>query len=335
MSTLVHPSLAGVLRSSRAEFNARFVEMKRRHPELDADGFSAVLQTMVDPIAEAVQAVNPDRVAPAVWAAYDAALIVAAEKLAGPGGRYPAISRAWQELLPAVARLVAAAPHRVIGAVTNALAQLAGTHGVRAEEWTERLLRIAPSVTTVDEFLRAGQVAGWRCGLAHYREGALAAADALPPAVALRLLEAPADASWPAVGAQLRQERWWNPAHAAEPGPLRVVRTTGAFRGFGGLFIEPPVVAAMGEQIFVRSGVGHWLLTCDAFGATFYRAEPAEFEAAWRETSKLKIVSTSIRYDGATRELPAVGEISSAAATSDTIAVTGTLTHSITLLAIF
>src|SRR4051812_18630841 len=119
MSALVGSSLARVLRSGRPEFNARFVEMKRRHPELDAAAFSRVLQLMVDPIAEAVHAVDPGRVVGAVWAAYDAALVVAAEKLAGPGGRYPAITRAWQELLPAMARLVAVAPQRMIGAVTN------------------------------------------------------------------------------------------------------------------------------------------------------------------------------------------------------------------------
>ncbi|WP_156346546.1 hypothetical protein [Verrucomicrobium spinosum] len=32
-----------------------------------------------------------------------------------------------------------------------------------------------------ETFLKAGQVAAWRCGLAHYRESALAVADLLPP----------------------------------------------------------------------------------------------------------------------------------------------------------
>ncbi len=329
MSTLVRPPLAGVLRSARAEFNARFVEMKRRHPDLDAEAFSAVLRTMVDPVAEAVDAVNPERVPATVWAAYDAALVVVAEKLAGPGGRYPVIAEAWQDLLPAVAPLVAEAPGRVIGAVTNALTQLASTPGVRAVEWTERLLTIAPELKTVDDLLHAGQVAAWRCGLAHYREGALAAADTLPPAVALRLLDAPANAVWPDVRARLARERWWNPTHETKSESLRVVRTAGAFRGFGGLFIEPPIVAAIGEQIFVRSGEGCLLLTADAFGATFHRAEPSEFAAAAREKSP-----PPLELPRVLRDLPALGTLTSSAETADTVAITGTLTHSITLLAV-
>jgi hypothetical protein len=329
MSTLVHAPFAGVLRSARADFNARFVEMKRRHPDLDAEAFSAVLRTMVDPIADAVSAVNSDRLGATVWAAYDAALVVVAEKLAGPGGRYPAIAKAWQELLPAVAQLVATSPFRVIGAVTNALTQLASTPSVREAEWTARLLAVAPELTTVDDFLRAGQVAAWRCGLAHYRDGALAAADHLLPAVALRLLDAPAGAAWPEVCARLRKERWWDPAQETAAEPLRVVRSAGTFRGFGGLFIEPPTVAAIGGQIFVRSGDSHWLVTADAFGATFHRADAAEFEAAAREKRP-----PPLGLAGAMRDLPALGKVTSTAETADTVAVTGTLTHSITLLAI-
>lgn len=335
MSAPVHPPLAGVLRSARAEFNERFVEMKRRHADLDAETFTAVLRTMVDPVADAVDAVNPDRVPATVWAAYDAALVIVAEKLAGPGGRYPVIAKAWRELLPAVARLVAESPGRVIGAVTNALLQLASAAEIRAAEWMERLLSVTSELTSVDLLLRAGQVAAWRCGLAHYREGALAASDTLPPALALRLVGASANATWPEVRARLSKERWWNPSHETKRESLRVVRTAGGFRGFGGLFAEPPTVASLDGRIFVRSGEGRWLLTADAFGATFHRAENAEFEAAARGESPVKIVRAGVMRDGEMRELPALGEITSAAATTDTVAVTGTLTHSVTLLALF
>ena len=334
MNVPVRAALAGVLRSARAEFNARFVEMKRRHPDLDAGAFSAVLRTMVDPVAEAVAVVNPDRVAATVLAAYDASLVIVAERLAGPGGRYPVISDAWQTLLPALAPLLAQAPGRVIGAVTNALCHLAGTPGIQAAEWTGRLATIAPELTSVDLLLRAGEVTAWRCGLAHYRDGALAAADALPPEIALRLLDAPAGAVWPEVRARLARERWWNPAQEARPEPLRLVRAAGSFRGFGGLFVEPPAVAAMGNQIFVRSGDGCWLLTADAFGATFHRAEASEFQAAAGGASPLRILRSSVIRDGETRDLPELGQVTSAAATGDTIAVTGLLSHRITLLAI-
>jgi hypothetical protein len=334
MSAFVHPPLAGILQSGRAEFNDRFARMKRRHPDLDGEAFAMVLRTMVDPVAEAVAAVAPERLPAVVWAAYDAALIVVAEKLAGPGGRHAVIAEAWKNLLPALAPLVALAPRRMIAAVTNALCQLATTPDAQVEKWTAQLQPIAAELASVDDFLRAGQVAAWRCGLAHYREGALAAAAELPPALALRLLSAPPNAAWDEVLARLRAARWWQPAAAVSTEPLRVVRTAGAFRGFGGLFAEPPRVAAVDGQIFVRSGSSQWLLTADCFGATFHRAEAAEFDAAAREANPARIANSSVNLNGARRDLPELGGLTSAAATSETVAVTGRWTHAITLLAV-
>lgn len=333
MSAPVSPLLGDVLRSARPEFNARFVGMKRRHPDINAAAFSEVLRAMVDPLVKAVGATSEERVPATVWAAYDAALMLVAEKLAGPGGRYAVIEEAWRELLPGIARLVAESPGKVIGAVTNALCHLTSYPGIRAAEWNEHLLRVAPALTTVDILLKAGQVTAWRCGLAHYREGALSAAEALPPEIALRLVGAPVTSAWTEVRARLEKERWWNPAQEAKSQALRVVRRAGSFRGFGGLFSEPPIVASAGGQIFVRSGEGYWLLTADAFGATFHRADAAMFDDAAREKSPLRFVKSCVMRDGEMRELPKIGDVTSAAATNDTVAVTGSLTHSITLLA--
>jgi hypothetical protein len=289
---------------------------------------------MVDPLIQTIEALDTSRVAATAWAAYDAALIVVAEKLAGPGGRHMEIDRAWQELLPALAPLVAQAPTRVIGAVTNALCRLASSPSTRAAEWVDRLLALAPQLDTLETLLGAGQVAAWRCGLAQYRKGALTAADALPPTVALRLLDAPENADWSTIRTRLAKERWWNPAQDFTPQPLQIVRTAGTFRGFGGLFVEPPFVAAQDEHIFARAGGLCWLLTADAFGATFHRATPEEFAAASAgRSATVRFANTSLTVDGKTRDLPALGTITTAAATSDTVAVTGLLTHSITLLA--
>jgi hypothetical protein len=83
----------------------------------------------------------------------------------------------------------------------------------------------------------------------------------------------------------------------------------------------------------VRSGEGCWLLKADAFGATFHRAEVSEFNAAQRDPS-LRVTQAVLMQNGHTKELPELGKVTSAAATGDTIAVTGSLTHRITLLAL-
>ena len=57
----VSNALASVLRSGRADFNARFVAVRRIHPDLDPGAFADFLRTAVDELARAVEKVRADR----------------------------------------------------------------------------------------------------------------------------------------------------------------------------------------------------------------------------------------------------------------------------------
>jgi hypothetical protein len=115
-----------------------------------------------------------------------------------------------------------------------------------------------------------------------------------------------------------------------------VVARAGAFRGFGGLFVEPPVVAAAGEHFLVRSGGDCWLLTADAFGATFHRATPEESKDARPSSVPPGVTArgTTVSIDGARVDLPELGEINGVAANGTTLAVTSPLSHAVVLLAL-
>ncbi len=114
--------------------------------------------------------------------------------------------------------------------------------------------------------------------MAHYRQSALAVADGLPAPLALAAVGAPGSASWPELRARFAQDLWFSPDLAAPS--LRVALGAGAFRGFGGLFVEPPRLAITHGNLLARSGGDAWLLFADAFGATFHRATPDEMR--WR-----------------------------------------------------
>jgi hypothetical protein len=330
------PMLAGVLRSGRDGFNARFADMKRRHPSLDADAFSHVLLQSIAPLAESVGREQPDRVPAVVWAAYDAALQLVAERLSGPSGRHPLIEQSWQRLLPAVTPLLTQSPGRMIAAVSNALCHLSSTMGADPEGWVERMLACAPHLTTVEQFLGAGQLAAWRCGLAHFREGALAAGDGLPEEVALRLLGCTGGERWAAVRARVAEHPWWTPGETVSDTPKpRVVKTVGSFRGFGGLFAEPPIVGMVDGNFVVRSGDEAWLLICDAFGATFHRVDMEYFQqAAAPPPLPGDAGGSSLKPVLAQLEQSSLGAITSRAALPHTLAVTGKYSHGITLIAL-
>ncbi|PYJ81353.1 MAG: hypothetical protein DME22_21320, partial [Verrucomicrobia bacterium] len=276
---MVSTALASILRSGRADFNARFVAARRIHPELEPGAFTGFLGTAVDDLAQAVEKVRADRLGEVTMAAYDAALELVGQKLAGPGARMKAIEEGWCRILPKAASLVAMAPGRLIPAVCNAVHQLASTPGARPAHWIETMEELAPQCADADAFLKLGQVAAWRAGLAHLRSGAIAAADALPEPMALAAFGAKSGSSWAGVRERLLANPWFDPASEPKPSStLRVVTQAGSFKGFGGLFIEPPLVVSSGEHFLVRSESECWLLTADVFGATFHRASIKEFE---------------------------------------------------------
>jgi hypothetical protein len=187
-----------------------------------------------------------------------------------------------------------------------------------------------------------GEVAAWKAGLAHLRQSAITIADALRNSLALAAVGAPNLVEWSEVRKRLLADPWYDPgapatADSTKNGRMRVMAQVGAFRGFGGIFVEPPRVAAAAEHFLVRSGQDSWLLTADLFGATFHRASPAEFESALKESKLppgLHITDSKLVWDKERFEIPSLGKFTSAAASANTLALTSELTHSVVLLAL-
>jgi hypothetical protein len=92
------------------------------------------------------------------------------------------------------------------------------------------------------------------------------------------------------------------------------------------------------ERLFVRAGTQCWLLTADAFGATFHRATHEEFERG-RGRSALPagvaVRGTALIVHGSTVDLPDVfGQVGSACASRTTLALTSPYAHAIALVAL-
>jgi hypothetical protein len=304
---------------------------------LDATSFQDFLGSTVDGLTRACGQLRADELSSMVVAAYEIGLELVAQKLAGTGARDHGIEEGWRRVLFPIVPLWASAPARVLGAVSNALHNLAVTPGARPEEWIVALERLGPKCKDCEALLRLGQVAAWKAGLAHFRKGAIASADALPEEIVLGLLNSPESTTWPELRKGLLANPWFDPSKSLKQGkegrPVSVL--TGAFRGFGGLFIEPPHVTCTGEDFFVRSGEECWLLTADLYGATFHRATPSEFVSAGsRLPPELRIDAEKIVWKGQPLQISSIGKRTSVAANPTTLAFTTDLTHSVTLVAL-
>jgi hypothetical protein len=66
---MISPALASILRSGRADFNARFAAARHLHPNLDACAFSEFLQTAVDELGSGTTS-SPEHAGQRGWLAH-------------------------------------------------------------------------------------------------------------------------------------------------------------------------------------------------------------------------------------------------------------------------
>jgi hypothetical protein len=335
---LVTGPFAQILDGNRARFNARFAEARRFQPRLDPAAFSDHVRSVVAPLVEAVARERADKAAEAAEALYDLSLDLLGQEFLGPNSRYPLIVDGWRFLLPRLPRFVAEAPREFVGSVTNALYNLSTTPGARPGEWAASLLKLAEVCPDVSTLLKAGQVAAWRAGMAHYRLTALELCRDLPPPVALAALGLAPQADHPPLDPlieSLKSNPWLRPTSDLRPltSDLQIVSRVGAFRGFGGLFLEPPLVWSAGDDFVVSDGEGTWLLIADVFGATFHRAD---IKAPSLKTSSPFTINKagSVSCGKTSHAFPELANANSSAGNNTTLAVTTPLSHAVYLVAL-
>lgn len=339
---MISSEFSSVLKSGRTDFNNRFALARRIYASLRAEEFSSFLETAVDPLVRLVATIDKNRISTVAYAAYDIALALVGQNLAGPGSKYQFIEEGWEKILHPAVKHVVHDPEKVITCVSNALYNIAATQGADLSMWQETLGMFSTITDDIDTFLKIGQILSWKAGLAHYRNGSLILLDTLPEKMSRSIMRINDNKSWIQIREQLGQDPWFNPSDTdetikAKESGFRITARVGEFRGFGGLFIEPPLVATIGEEILVKSGTECWLLMADIFGATFHRVEVSEFDKAAQKTSMLsdiKINGTKIRFKGEIIDIKHLGSISSAARNNHTLALTSPLSHSVFLMRI-
>jgi hypothetical protein len=318
---MISPVFAAALAAGRSGFNRRVHDAQRRYPAFRTDVLQRFLEEEVDGAVAAVATVDPARAAAVADAAFDVALELVGRALVGPAARTATPADVWRTLLPRYAGLVATHPETVPAMLTNAAIHLDALAGVRGKEWIALLAALAPRIATVDELRIVGQGAG-----------ALAAADALPEALALEAVGADdgADvgATWPALRARIEDDPWWT----ADGADVTAGREVGGFAGFGGAFGGPPEVRAGADGFVVRDGERHHLLLADAYGAVLLAASPDEFDRAARGGCDFAVAADVL--DIGTRrialDLPADGL--AVCASGPTVAIASPYTHAIRVL---
>lgn len=328
-------ALHGFLARHRDALNASFAETRRAAPQLEQGALFAHLRGAVAPSLDAVAAGAPERVDAVGWALWDASLRLFAAGQLGDGGPFPAVQRAFVEVLPAAPRLLAAAPSGFVAAVLHGAATLSARSSEVASRWLTTLPRIyaAPDLPT---FRDAGFVLAWMAGLASARSRALELLAAFPDELAAALLGVRVDAALHGRIEALRASPWTRPNVPLTTPRLTFIGSIAGFLGFGGPFLVPPRVS-LGVDHTLLASDGHRTLAidADAFGVELTPIVPDPAEAPPPgPASEVALFGGRIVAGGQVLDVRGFGPITSAAEREGTLAFTSAHSHLVHLVAL-
>ncbi len=319
----MHPALAHWLRLNRPALNARFANAQRRFATLDGQVFLDYVKNDIDVLVRALHNARDDRIAELCESLFELGLRLVGQGVLGRCARYPMILPLWHEIALRAPRLVAQSPRRLFAALANACIHVADQG--RYPEFYQRLLA-SSAMADLDRFLRAGQVAAWRSGLAHYRASALSAAAHLDAAALGFALDVPAERAHAELDA-LKANRW----HGCPGTGPRLVARAGQFRGLGGPFVAPPLVATVGKELLARAGDQVFVLHADAFGSSFHAVAGELWPGQSAVPPGAKLLDQGVRFGTTEVSIPGAGPMTSVAVADETFALTCQGSHVIAL----
>jgi hypothetical protein len=328
----VSDALQGILRERREWFNQRFAREQWEHPNLSPEGFKALLGRVLDPLTSALARGNDgDALPKAVQTLYDRLLNLYARNLVGEKRPGEWIQRCWETLLPDLAPQILQDPGRVTAACCNAIHNLSRTPGGDPEAWLQSMRALGTTLPDADTLLQAGQVLGWRCGLAQYRLSALERAPSLPKAALRPIFSLPPEVSPDAALAEMRKDPWWTPDDGMARAPA-IRGRVGGFTGFEGPFRTPPLVCSYEGQLIAWDREDTWLLFADAWGRVLLPSGIGSEELTPTTDIAQLPAPETLKINGKTLRVPGLHRISSATALPHTLAITQPLSHRILLI---
>jgi hypothetical protein len=201
---------------------------------------------------------------------------------------------------------------------------------------------LGPRCETAAEWLEAGTIAAWRAGMVQYRVAALDAARRLTPTLAATALGITWNGSadeWQRLVERLGADPWLSPTEAPFPAPelrsIRCAAVAGAFRGFGGTLLRPPVVNCDAGRLLATDGDRVWQVVADIFGNYLHPLSAAAAGVATqRSANGVRVESDGhVHWGGLRGRFPQLVGVTSVACTGPTLAVTTATSHHVYLLA--
>ncbi|MCA9579711.1 MAG: hypothetical protein KC668_29995 [Myxococcales bacterium] len=300
----------------RDYLNALF---RREGRGVQPEVFMAYLRDVVGPLVDAAAGGDMERAEELTLTLYRLSLRAHRQGLLGGERPSATLHQALHSTLPALLGVFPDRPRDLTLALCNAALRLERLEPAKAARWLDGMESLGPSCADLDALFALGLVLAWRAGAAEFHASAAARFPELSPMLrraTLGVEELPADPA----------RRFTAPLDDGPLGAPLVVAELGGFVGFGGVFHDPPLVAASEGRLFAFDSQCTTEIFADAFGATLRQvADPPE--TASDAPVPLAIdAAGAVELNGARAVLPLLAGASSHAWANGVSAVT--LPHS-------
>lgn len=210
-------------------------------------------------------------------------------------------------LLQRLPTLVRKFPLKVFGLMNDVLQNLHLYAANKTSEWCRLMTMISDEIKTIEDFKIAGRIFAWRCGLAHLRYRLVEDFKKLPEDLQRKI-----KSSLNAEHVESIADSWLNKT-------FKFRNVQGGFIGNEGVFVSPPVLFKIDENIFVSDlQVSHAFFT-DEFGSVFLPAEIANLSSRLADTNQFNLSKNQLMENF--QELD-VHNITSIVSTKDTLIFT-------------
>lgn len=308
MEKISLPQLIVELSDNSALYNQWYNESEMKYGNLPSQTLASWMVEVVEPIVEATVALNsaPEKIHEVVKALYLESL-----KLIGSGLaiRYEDEYKAAWLLMAQMPNLVVKFPTKTISLLNDVLLNLHMYAPEKTMYWCKLIESSSVEIKTIEDFKIAGRMYAWKCGLAHLRASLKADFAELSENLQQNILHN--------LGSDKNTydffEKPWPNTNTKFEG------VQGGFKGTTGFFEHPPMLAQIGEHIFVTDSKSSYALFADQFGKVLI---PANSVDATYIVSNSKQLETSEKWIEKINAEMDVSTISSVVTTKETLVFT-------------
>jgi hypothetical protein len=335
----IDKTLAKILEEERSQLNQMYYTYKLNFPSLEPEAFKSLFIDFVMPLLTTIEVNLPySNVKQTVVLLYEVLLKLLGKDFLGKNSKYPDFGNILKETFLSIPNTLALS-NAIIPSVINAIYNISVVHDKNARDWKDSMLRVSTATNDPDIFLKAGMLASWKCGLAHYRVSALEIAGTLPEDILYLIFDTKKikdqKPMQTAIDSMLN-DPWLSFENALDAGYKKTgfeIRVVDKFSGYGGKVTRQPNISFVNGDFILSMGATDYKLFSDIYGSVLLKTSLEDILSEEQELVSVESITYKntgeVSYKHFKRTFPEIQKASSIESFGTTLVVSVPFSYNI------